>query len=343
MTTIMENSYSPVNLEGEHELDFVSSIKRDKVIIDTDPGIDDSMAILMAFQSPQLQILGLTTVFGNVTTEDATRNALLLCEIAGYPNLPVAQGSPEPLKGGEPRVADFAHGSDGLGNLFLPSPNSKKSEKSASEFMVEMVSKYPGEVSILALGPLTNLALAVKRDSTFAKKVKKLVILGGAFFALGNVNPAAEANIYGDPEAADIVFTSGADITVVGINITTQVKLTDLDLDELSQSKGRYAQLLCNMCKFYRDWHVKSDGVYGIFLHDPVSFVALIEPDLFTYKKGVVRVETQGTCLGHTLLDQGLKKWNTSNPWTDHSPISVAWTVDVEKVLNYIKTLWMKP
>ncbi|XP_061340253.1 uridine nucleosidase 1 [Gastrolobium bilobum] len=315
----------------------------EKLIIDTDPGIDDSMAILMAFQTPEVEVLGLTSIFGNTATEDATRNALILCEIAGCQNVPVAEGSSEPLKGGKPCVADFVHGKDGLGNIFLPQPKAQKIEKSASEFLVEKVSEYPGEVSVLALGPLTNLALAIKRDSSFASKVKRIVILGGSFFALGNVNPAAEANIYGDPEAADIVFTSGANIAVVGINITTQVKFTDDDLLELKESKGKYAPLLSDMCKFYRDWHVKSDGVYGIFLHDPVSFVALVRPDLFTYKEGVVRVETQGICVGHTLMDQGLKKWNASNPWTGYSPVSVAFTVNVEEVLNYIRELLMKP
>ena len=247
------------------------------------------------------------------------------------------------MKGGRPRVADFVHGKDGLGNIFLPDPKANKIDKSASEFLVEKVSESPGEVTVLALGPLTNIALAIKRDSSFASKVKRIVVLGGAFFALGNVNPAAEANIYGDPEAADIVFTSGADVVVVGINITTQVQLTDADLLELKESKGKHASLLSDMCKFYRDWHVKSDGVYGIFLHDPVSFVAVVRPDLFGYKKGVVRVETQGLCVGHTLLDQGLKRWNTSNPWTGYSPISVAWTVNVDGVLSYIKELLMKP
>lgn len=170
-----------------------------------------------------------------------------------------------------------------------------------------------------------------------------MVILGGAFFALGNINPAAEANIYGDPEAADIVFTSGANIDVIGINITTQVKMSDDDLDELRKSKGKHAQFLCNSSKFYRDWHVKSDGVYGVFLHDPVCFVALVRPDLFMFKKGVVRVETQGLCVGQTLMDQGLKRWNSDNPWTGYSPVSVAWTVNVEKVLKYIKSVLMTP
>ncbi|KAL2345208.1 hypothetical protein Fmac_006493 [Flemingia macrophylla] len=315
----------------------------EKLIIDTDPGIDDSMAILMAFQCPEVEILGLTTIFGNATTEVATSNALLLCEIAGRENVPVAEGSSEPLKGGAPRVADFVHGKDGLGNTFLPPPKAMKIEKSASEFLVEKVSEYPGEVIVLALGPLTNLALAIKRDSSFASKVKRIVILGGSFFALGNVNPAAEANIHGDPEAADTVFTSGANIVVIGINITTQVQFTDADLLELKESKGKHAPILSDMCKFYRDWHVTSDGVHGIFLHDPVSFVAVVRPDLFTYRKGVVRVETQGICVGHTLMDQGLKKWNTTNPWTGYSPVSVAWTVDIEGVLDYVRELLMKP
>ncbi|XP_068660311.1 probable uridine nucleosidase 1 [Aristolochia californica] len=344
----------------------------EKVIIDTDPGIDDSMAILMAFQTPELEILGLTTIYFNISTGDATRNALLLCEIAGCPDVPVAEGSPGPLKGGIPRVADFVHGSDGLGNIFLPPPNGKKISKAASDFMVDMVSEYPGEVSILALGPLTNLSLALTKDSSFASKVKKIIIVSGAFFSSGNVNPAAEANvnslslslshvyhqvmalvliymkfhlilqIFGDPEAADMVITCGAHVIIVGINITTQVKMTDEDLFDLRNSKGRHAKFICEMCQFYRDWHLKSDGLHGIFLHDPVSLVALVQPEFFTFKQGAVRVETQGICVGHTLMDQQLKKWQSSNPWTNYPPVSVTWEVDEGKVLAYIKNLLMK-
>ncbi|KAI4310540.1 hypothetical protein MLD38_035512 [Melastoma candidum] len=338
----MENEMTVGASNGEAFLPGFPFVKTEKLIIDTDPGIDDSMAILMAFQAPEVEVLGLTTIFGNVTTEDATRNALLLCEIAERPGVPVAEGSPEPLKGGKPRIADFVHGPDGLGNTCLPPPKAKNIEKTAAEFLVDKVSEFPGEVSVLALGPLTNVAMAIKRDSSFATKVKKVVVLGGSFFALGNVNPAAEANIYGDPEAADVVFTSGANIVVVGINITTQVKLTDEDLLDIKQSKAKHAKFLGDICSFYRNWHVKSDGVYGIFPHDPVSFVAFVRPDLFTYKTGVVRVETQGICTGHTLMDQGLKKWNSSNPWSDYSPVSVAWTVDAEGVVDYIKRLLMK-
>eukprot|EP01018_Ginkgo_biloba_P012657 Gb_23601 [translate_table: standard] len=148
--------------------------------------------------------------------------------------------------------------------------------------------------------------------------------------------------IYGDPEAADIVFTCGAEIVVVGINVTTQVILTDSDLCELRDSKGRHGKYIYDICQFYRDWHVKSDGVHGIFLHDPTCLAALLNPNLFEYKMGAVRVETQGICTGHTLMDLGLKKWNSDNPWTGIRPVSVAWTVDVAGVINLVKELLMK-
>ncbi|KAL0374907.1 UNVERIFIED_CONTAM: Uridine nucleosidase 1 [Sesamum radiatum] len=250
------------------------------------------MAILMAFQSPELEILGLTTIFGNVSTEDATRNALLLCEIAGCPDVLVA----------EERTTTYCR----LCSWFKrqPSlPESKKSEKSASEFLVDKVSEYPGEVCILALGPLTNLALAIKR--LLCSKVKRVVILGGSFFALGNVNPAAEANIYGDPEAADVEFTSGANIDV-GINIKRK-----------SNDRNLPAR--------------------------PRQFCGARQAGSFYLQEGSREVETQGICVGHTLMDQGLKKWNSSNPWTGFSPISVAWTVNVEEVLNYINGILKKP
>lgn len=320
-----------------------SPLQRTKLIIDTDPGVDDAIALLMVFQLPEFEVIGLTTIFGNVSTEDATRNALHLCEVAGFPDIPVAEGSPEPLKRGPPFIADFVHGSDGLGNTFPSPPKNKKIDKNACEFLVDKVSEYPGEVTILTLGPLTNIALAVKKDRSFASKVKRIVILGGSFFASGNINPAAEANIYGDPEAADIVFTCGAEIVVVGLNVTTQVMLSDQDLCELRDSGGRYGRYIYNISQFYKDWHVKSDGVHGIYLHDPTCFAALYKPQLFEFKRGAVRVETQGICTGHTLMDLGLKNWNSNNPWTGVKPVSVGWTVDAAAVVNLVKEVLKQP
>ncbi|KAK4733178.1 hypothetical protein R3W88_007439 [Solanum pinnatisectum] len=250
------------------------------------------MTILMAFQTPEVEIIGLATIFGN-------------CEAAGYPDVPVVEDSSEPLKvilflflpyipsnsynffslqshilcipkrqRGEPRVADFVHGSVGLGNLFLPSPNSKK-KKSTSLHLNSWWKKF-----------LNILVKCCQEGLNLCKQGGESGCTWCSFFALGNVNPVAEANvgdffpngIYGDPEAAD-VFTSGANIDVVGISITTQVKLKDADLEELKQSEGKHAKFVCDMCKFYRDWHVKSDGVYGnicvliLFLDDRQCFL----------------------------------------------------------------------
>ncbi|TVU11864.1 hypothetical protein EJB05_45473, partial [Eragrostis curvula] len=249
-------------------------IRRDMLIIDTDPGIGES---LLSFATAHSLISA-----NNVRVLEGQ------CERAGHPHVPVAEGSAEPLKGEKPLISDFVHGSDGIGNLFLPAPTGKKIEESAAEFLVKKVSQFPGEVTVLALGPLTNLAL-----------------------------------ILGDPEAADMVFTSGADIVVVGLNITHQVYLTDEDLLELRKSKGKHAQLLSDMGKFYRDFSAEYEGIHGCFLHDPTSFTALVHPELFTFKKGVVRVGTQGIFTGHTLMDQRLIK-STPSEWSTSSAKAVA-------------------
>ncbi|KAG7032493.1 putative uridine nucleosidase 2 [Cucurbita argyrosperma subsp. argyrosperma] len=202
---------------------------RKKTIIDTDPGIDDAMAIFLALQSPELDVLGLTTIFGNVYTTLSTRNALHLLEIAGRTDIPVAEGSHVTItKGTKLRVADFVHGADGLGNQNFPPPNGKRIDQSAAAFLVEQANLYPGE--------------ALQLDPGFPKKIGKIIILGGAFFVNGNVNPAAEANIFGDPEAADMVFTSGADVLVVGLNVTHQVIMTEADRDKLGRSDGKFAK-----------------------------------------------------------------------------------------------------
>uniref|UniRef100_A0A2P2KMX1 Uncharacterized protein MANES_05G207000 n=1 Tax=Rhizophora mucronata TaxID=61149 RepID=A0A2P2KMX1_RHIMU len=198
-----------------------------KIIIDTDPGIDDAMAIFLALRSPEVEVIGLTTVFGNVYTTLSTRNALHLLEVAGRTDIPVAEGSHVTItKGTKLHVADFVHGADGLGNQNFPPPSGKPIEQSAATFLVEQANLHPGKVTVVALGPLTNIALAIELDPAFAKKIEQIVLLGGAFAVNGNVNPAAEANIFGDPDAADLVFTSGADILAVGINVTHQVVMT---------------------------------------------------------------------------------------------------------------------
>ncbi|KAE8811825.1 nucleoside N-ribohydrolase 1a [Hordeum vulgare] len=196
--------------------------KKKKVIIDTDPGIDDAMAIFVALRSQELEVVGLTTIFGNVYTALATRNVRHL--VGPLPS-PHAQLSVL-TNGHQATDWSFVHGSDGLGNQNFHPPAGKAVEQSAAAFLVEQANLYPGQVTVVALGPLTNLALAVELDPSFPKKIGQIIILGGAYSVNGNVNPAAEANIFGDPDAADIVFTCGADILAIGINITHQVILS---------------------------------------------------------------------------------------------------------------------
>ncbi|KAG4944893.1 hypothetical protein JHK87_040900 [Glycine soja] len=272
-----------------------------KIIIDTDPGIDDAMAIFLALQSPEVEVIGLTTIFGNVYTTLATRNALHLLEVAGRTDIPVAEGSHvTSTNGTKLRVADFVHGVDGLGNQNFPPPKGKPIEESAASFLVHQAKVNPGKVTVVALGPLTNIALAIQLDPEFAKNIGQILILGGAFAVNGNVNPAAEANIFGDPEAADVVFTSGADVLAVGINVTHQVVLT------------------------------------GVYLHDPTVVLAAVDPSLVTCIEGIVRVQTSGITRGITILYNKQKRFAEINEWSNKPTVKVAVTVDAPRVMKLV-------
>ncbi|KAK9947268.1 hypothetical protein M0R45_002902 [Rubus argutus] len=308
-----------------------------KIIIDTDPGIDDAMAIFVALQSPEVQVIGLTTIYGNVYTTLATRNALHLLEFAGRADIPVAEGSHVTItQGTKLRIADFVHGTDGLGNQNFPPPKGKPIELSAAAFLVEQANLYPGKVTVVALGPLTNIALAIQLDPAFAKNIGQIVLLGGSFAVNGNVNPAAEANIFGDPDAADIVFTSGADVLAVGINVTHQVVLTDADRDKLARSNGKYAQYLCKILDVYFSYHHDAYSTKGVYLHDPTALLAAVNPSLLTYTEGVVRVQTSGITRGLTILYNKQKRFGEVTEWCDKPTVKVAVTVDAPTVVNLV-------
>ncbi|KAL0366563.1 UNVERIFIED_CONTAM: putative uridine nucleosidase 2 [Sesamum radiatum] len=311
--------------------------ERKKIIIDTDPGVDDAMAIFLALQSPEVEVIGLTTIYGNVYTTLATRNALHLLEIAGRTDIPVAEGSHVTItKGTKLRIADFVHGTDGLGNQNFPPPEGKAIEQSAVDFLIQQTSLYPGKVTVVALGPLTNIALAIQADPAFIKNVGQIVLLGGAFSVNGNVNPAAEANIFGDPDAADIVFTSGADILAIGINITHQVILTDADRDKLAESSGKFAQYLCKILDVYFSYHHDAYNTKGVYLHDPTTVLAAVDPSLITYVEGVVRVQTVGITRGLTLFYNKQKRFGEVTEWSDKPTVKVAVTVDAPAVVKLV-------
>nr|CAD1819903.1 unnamed protein product [Ananas comosus var. bracteatus] len=311
--------------------------KKKKIIIDTDPGIDDAMAIFVALNSPEIEVIGLTTIYGNVYTTLATRNALHLLEVAERNDIPVAEGSHVTMmKVTKLRIASFVHGSDGLGNQNFPPPKGKAIDQSAAAFLVEKANQYPGEVTVVALGPLTNIALAIELDPAFPKKIGQIVILGGAFSVNGNVNPAAEANIFGDPEAADIVFTCGADILAVGINVTHQVILTEADRAKLENSNGRFAQYLCKIIGFYFSYHEEAYCTKGVYLHDPAALLAGVNPSLFTYSEGVVRVQTCGIMRGLTIFDNTKKRYAEVTEWTNKPTVKVAVTVDAQAMVDLV-------
>ncbi|KAI3788760.1 hypothetical protein L2E82_01535 [Cichorium intybus] len=302
-----------------------------KIIIDTDPGIDDAMAIFLALRSPEITVIGLTTIYGNVYTTLATKNALHLLEVAGRTDISVAEGSHKATK---LQVRDFAHGMDGLGNQNFPESKSKPIEQSAAEYIVEQANLYPGEVTVVALGPLTNIALAIELDPTLTKNIGQIVLLGGDFSVDGCVNAAAETNISGDPEAADIVFTSGADVLAVGMNVTRQVIMKDYERDKLAESDGIFAKYLCKILDHYFSYHRHAYNMKGIYLHDPTALLATVNPSLMTYMEGVVKVQTTGITRGVTLFFNNQKRFNEDNEWSNK--VKVAVTIDAPAVVKLV-------
>ena len=290
----------------------------------------------MAFNSPEVEILGITTVYGNVPTALATRNAIRLRELAGRREVPVAEGSHVSYLGAaKNRIADFVHGSDGFGNTDQPPPEGRPVAESAAQFIVDTVNAHPGEVTILALAPFTNLALALQWDPSIAAKVGKIVMIGGAVACNGNVNPAAEANMFGDPEAADVVLGCAANTYLIGLDVTHSCFMPNELRETLQGKAGRFAQMTYDITEFYMRYTAKAFGKEGVFLHDPACLAGILHPEWFTWQEGAVRVCCDGIARGQTVMDLGLKNWVGDNPWLGRPPIKVAREVDAEKVVAF--------
>lgn len=280
-----------------------------KVIFDTDPGVDDAIALYFALAHPDIELLGITTTFGNVRVHQAATNALYLSNIAGR-NIPVTQGiaSPWVQPAGDPPA--FIHGDDGLGNLPRRLPCAAVLDpRSSAQFIVDTVRAHPHEVSLVAVGPLGNLALALKLAPDIAALVKNVVIMGGTVSEPGNVSPVAEANIWNDPHAADIVFSAQWPTAMVGLDVTHQV-VTALPLFErLAAHHGHPAtDTLLHAVQFYSHFysglHKHRFEVPGCFAHDLLAFMYLLQPGWFRTCDGVVRVATEGLAKGQTMLQQ---------------------------------------
>ena len=275
-----------------------------KIIIDTDPGQDDAAAIMLALGSPELEILGLTIVAGNVPLDLTTRNALMICELSGRLDVKVFAGAKGPLIG--PQVtAEHAHGKSGLDGPDIFKPSITLQPRCAPDFLVETILKEDEKtVTLCPIGPLTNIALALKLEPRIAPRIKQIVLMGGGYFAQGNITPSAEFNIFADPEAAKIVFNCGAPIIMMPLDVTHQILTTKARVEKI-QAVGNTASLaLAKMLSFYSRYNSKKYGNDGAPLHDPTTIAWLLKPELFNGKHCNVEIETESKITrGATVID----------------------------------------
>lgn len=308
----------------------------EKVIIDTDPGVDDAIAVLFAFHSDELEILGLTTIFGNVETDLATANALRLVEMSGK-SVPVAEGAVRPLYMKKLPPPDFVHGKDGFGNINLPPPHGRAIEQTAAEFIVETVKAHPGEVTLSVLGPMTNIALALALEPELPRLVKAVVPMGGVLHVTGNVSPVASANILGDPHAADIVLGTDWDVTLVPGDTTRRVRITDAFLGRLRDNGGQHGEFLFEASLFYRDYYKTVGATDGFYAHDPTAMAFIVDPSLFQTEARAVRVVTHGMAIGEVIAATE-RHYSQPGYWYDMPKAEITSAVDDQGVLDLIET-----
>jgi purine nucleosidase len=266
------------------------------VVLDVDTGIDDALALLLALRSPELAVAGVTCVAGNVTLDQVVRNTLGVLAAASAGAVPVAVGASAPLRR-RLTTATFFHGADGVGGVPLPPPQSEPVGEPAAVFLCRLAREYAGELNLVATAPLTNVALACRLDASFPRRLRRLVVMGGAATVAGNVTPAAEANFYNDPDAAAIVFASGANLTMVGLDVTLkalfEARRYDLVCRRLPTDAGAVARLAAALLAFYLQADLAA-GLEGSPLHDPLAVAALAQPDLLTCRRLRVEIETEG-------------------------------------------------
>lgn len=292
-----------------------------KILIDTDPGIDDAMAIHLAFAHPNLEVVGLTTVFGNVHTNTATRNALRLVEMAGV-ECPVAHGAEVPQVQPLHPPADFVHGAEGFGTVPANEPSGSPDPRTAAQFIVETINAHPGKITLCPIGPLTNIAAALRLDPGIRSKVAEVVIMGGAVETSGNVSEYAEANIWNDPHAAAEVFAADWPVMLVGLDVTERSRCTPEDFSELAVASPDIGGFLNEAVQYYFAFHRQKGVMDGCFMHDPSAVLAVDDPGLFAGRAIPVRVVTEGPQIGRTIAD----------PDCETRPVQICLGVDSSEV-----------
>jgi purine nucleosidase len=276
-----------------------------KIIIDTDPGQDDALALLLALASPEeLDILGIVAVAGNVPLDLTSRNIRVVCELAGRRDVPCLAGSAAPLS--RPLVtAEHVHGKSGLDGADLPDPTLPLDPRHGVDFLIDTLrAEDPGTVTLCPLGPLTNIATAFRRAPDIIVRVQEIVLMGGAYFEVGNITPAAEFNIYVDPEAADIVVKSGAKITMIPLDLTHKALTTRTRIDAFRAFRTPLGDAVAGWLDFFERFDLQKYGAEGGPLHDPTVIAYLLEPHLFAGRFINVEIETTSPLtLGMTVAD----------------------------------------
>jgi purine nucleosidase len=291
-----------------------------KVLIDTDPGTDDALALMMALNAPDLDVVGIATVGGNASLAHTTRNALRVLEYLGVHDIPVSRGSARPLKGRFSYAYHF-HGPGGMTGR-MPIPTSRPHQAGATDLIVRMAARHRGRLSIIALGPLTNVARALLQEPRIVEWTREIVVMGGAVEAAGNVTPSAEFNFYNDPLAAQMVLTSGIPVTLVGLDVCSKTVPTR-DGRPWAPSSSRTALLTDRLLASWFRTHPQGDSFQ---LCDPLAVAAAVTPDVLTLRRASVNVELQETeHLGKTSARYG------------RGPVSVALDVDVDRATE---TIW---
>ena len=276
-----------------------------KIIIDTDPGQDDAVAILLALASPEeIEVLGITAVAGNVPLSLTEKNARIVCELAGRPDIPVYAGCDRPLKR-KLVTAEHVHGKTGLDGPELPEPKIQLQEKHGVDFIIDTILQEPeNSISLCPLGPLTNIASAILKQPKIVSRIKKIVLMGGAYFEVGNITPAAEFNIFVDPDAAKIVFEAGIDMVVMPLDVTHKALVTEKRNEAFRQLKSPVGIAVAEMTDFFERFDKEKYGSSGAPLHDPCVTAYLIDPKIFSGKNINVEIETKSELtLGMTVAD----------------------------------------
>ncbi|MFT3995636.1 MAG: nucleoside hydrolase [Dysgonomonas sp.] len=311
--------------------------KKVKMILDLDTGVDDAMALAYAIGSPNIELIGVTTVYGNVSRDTSIKNTLALLDLLGKKDIPVYAGNDRPTGAKEAykvdQIVEEIHGKNGIGNIEIPASTRSVEKESAMDFMIESAKKYGKDLYIVATGPETNLAQVIKKDPKFGEQVGKIVVMGGALIVEGNMNHYAEANIFNDPVASNEVFTSNTPFTMVGLDVTHRTTLTKADTQKWRELGTASGKAFADIVDYYITWETTHQPVLtGCALHDPLAVAVAVHPEFVTTLKLPMKVGTTKEDWGRTIADTG--KLNDPNA----ANVEVAVDVKVKDFVDNFNT-----